>query len=158
MTSDAPDRRVGVLARVRASWRAKGTEGVLLLLVVLAPFWCCSGWLLSGAVEGAMARYRGVAGTATITECRFSQPRWGSGGWGCSGDFVSDDGSLRIHDLDIQSKLGSGSPGSLPARVSGPRATQIYVQERPDSWHVPLFGGLFFAGFGVYVARLVWRD
>ena len=124
----------------------------------MVPFWSCAGWLISDAIEGAMAQYRGVAGTAVVTECRFSQSRWGGTGWDCIADFVSDDGSLRIDDLDVHPQLGSGSPGSMPARVSGPRATHIYAQEYPDSWQVPLFGGLFFAGFGVYAARLLWRE
>jgi hypothetical protein len=99
------------------------------------------------AVDVVQAQYLGgIEGTVTVEECRLSGAGEASDPeWECVGEFVSDDGSMRIPGVEIQPALPERPTAPVDALVGGPSAGVAQLPEPTLAW-VSVAAPVVFAG------------
>ncbi|SDZ51793.1 hypothetical protein SAMN05421684_6108 [Asanoa ishikariensis] len=105
-------------------------------------------------LEGYLAHHGGVAGQVRVSTCDEVDPHE----WSCEGTFVSDDGTVRIAEIDIMPIHLGSDPGELTERasVSGPGASTAWLES--ERFPTPLIVGLVmlaaFVVSGIVLLRL----
>jgi hypothetical protein len=94
--------------------------GVLVLL--------CVPLALVGQGIDEVRAWSGRSGAVTVDECRWVP---GNQYWKCYGEFVSDDGSLVIEDIELYGGWSERPQDPVPAQVSGESAV---VARKPFGW------------------------
>ena len=133
-----------VLAALRANW-------IVLLVVGFIPLFGALA-LTSVVIEQFWVERAGVEGHVIVADCK----QGGRGSWDCSGNFVSDDGTIRIEGVSIKQSFGNRPAyrSELPAKVAGPSADTAYTEG--SQWIWPALGaGVFFYLLGYLVAQTV---
>jgi hypothetical protein len=100
----------------------RSLTALLGLLVLL----CVPLALLGDGIDEVRAQL-GESGTVTVHECKW---RPGNENWKCYGEFVSDDGSLVISDIELYGGWSERPQHAVPAQVSGESA----VVAREPGW------------------------
>jgi hypothetical protein len=105
------------------------------------------------AIDVVRAQYLGgIEGTVTVEECRLSEAGEASElEWECIGEFISDDGSVRIPGVEIQPALPERPTAPVDALVSGPSAGVAQLPEPTRAWvsvAAPVVFAWLAVGFG----------
>jgi hypothetical protein len=130
-----------------AEARALGLWNLLFAPLVCAPI--IGAVLLTGQSMDLMGA--NVPGTVAIANCESTK-----GGWNCNGPFAAEDGSMRIEAVRLYPYFDQTQQptGLVAAYVSGPDTSQ--ATRFRDPFRVPLWAGLAFAMFGLYLLYSIY--
>jgi hypothetical protein len=107
-----------------------------ILVVAVVGLLAAAG--LQGSIDRVRAQLDGVPGTVMVDGCEWKS---GSEEWACSGEFVSEDGTLRILDIELLQWFSERPLEPVPARVSGDSSFYAYPVGGSSYW-VDIVGGV----------------
>jgi len=133
------------LGRARVTYRGHVVERrrplllpVILTVVMLAGV----GVLVTVGLRGILSDRHSVRGQVQVTGCTFlTYELHGGDEYRCGGNFVADDGALRLPyvSFDHQGDLAPGTRAAV--RVSGPGATEA-TETAQSGWRLAVTSGL----------------
>src|SRR5688572_29525554 len=107
-----------------------------------------SALLLSHGVDSLQAQLAGTHGVIVATTCEpFAKAST------CTGDFTSDDGTMRISDMTFYPPVKEWPMAPVEAMVSSRGASLAHTD---DGWWVRAFVGLAFAILASYLFREIF--
>ena len=106
-------------------------RSILGFLACTAGFYALMGaWGARDGWDGLRAEIVGVTGTVAIRQCEESNgrrdPQFWTSGWSCTGTFTANQGDLHLDHVRVFLHADSRPGPALPARMSGPSATEVW--------------------------------